>query len=258
MGLLWFIILAIMMTVICSSCGRKLPKINKLSDLRGRTIAFQTGTVNDILLLAAIRDAEFRHFDNIEIAIEDLRNGYIDAIVHKLPILNLYQRNNKDLKILSGMISNADYAFGVHAYNSLLKQRIDRTLEMLKRSGIFEDMTQRWFNDEGTLPKMPEFELDETNGILRLGTYANLPPFSFIDYEGRYAGFDIELAHYVAKDLNMGLEIVNMRYVSLIPSIIANRVHKIGAAIVVDDENETNLRFSKPYLTSGIGVMVRN
>jgi ABC-type amino acid transport substrate-binding protein len=206
---------------------------------------------------SVIRNAELKQYDNARLAIESLRAGHIDAVAHKVPLLHLYATRYDDLKLLPGLIKRAEYAFAVHLQNALLKQRIDKSINTLREAGTYDDMLARWFSIEGNLPTMPVFDLVNTNGVLRLGISANLEPFSFIDSRGNYAGFDVELAYLIAQELEMDLEIVSMKYDALIPSIVENRVHMIGGAVVINEENESYVRFSEPFLASGIGALVR-
>jgi len=257
LGLIKYVIFTVIVSLLFATCVENNESIRRLYDLQGKRIAFQSGTVCDIALLSVLRNAEFKQFDNVKSAVEGLRAGQIDAIAHQLPLLYIYSQRYNDLRLLPDLISRAEYAFAVHLNNVFFKQRIDNTIEALKRDGVFNEMIERWFCLEGKLPDMPDFELVDTNGVLRFGISDHLEPFSYIDSRGKFAGFDVELAYHIAKEMEMDLEIVKIKYEYLIPSIIANRVHMVGGAIKVNEEKEAFVRFSEPYLMSGIGAMVR-
>jgi ABC-type amino acid transport substrate-binding protein len=56
-------------------------------------------------------------------------------------------------------------------------------------------------------------------GTLIVGTSGNMPTMSFIDDQGRPAGFDMDLARIMADVMETGLEIRVMPFTELLPAL---------------------------------------
>ena len=242
------IVLILVLSVSCSS-----EKVKDLSDLNGKMIGILQNNKADLLDIEAI----YKDFDNLNEAVEALKTRQIDALLHEQTTLNKINRENKKLRMLESVDILSNYAFAVRLDNILLKNVIDKTFELLASSGIMDDIEKRWLSFEPQTQIMPEFDLNSGNRVLRFGTSANNEPFSFIDKDGNIVGIDIELAHHIAQALDMNLEIINMRYAALVPAIQGIRVDIIGAGIVISEELEKRVIFSKPYFEGQVGVLVR-
>ncbi|MGQ0677758.1 MAG: transporter substrate-binding domain-containing protein, partial [Rhodospirillales bacterium] len=67
------------------------------------------------------------------------------------------------------------------------------------------------------------FEDAQARGRLLVGVRADYPPFAFIDNEGRNAGFEIDIARFLALRL-MGSE----NRLRLVPVVGARRIEALG------------------------------
>ncbi|RPF53207.1 transporter substrate-binding domain-containing protein [Aquisalibacillus elongatus] len=92
---------------------------------------------------------------------------------------------------------------------------------------------------------------EESNGTIVMGTSADFPPFESFTPEGEYEGFDIDLAHKVAEELNYDLEIEDMSFDGLIGSLQAERVDMVMAGMSATDDRKENVDFSVEYHHSG-------
>ena len=90
--------------------------------------------------------------------------------------------------------------------------------------------------------------------ILRLGLSADYPPFEF-KKDGRVVGFDVELAEELAKDLGYSLEIQDMDFSALIPSLTSGRVDFVMSGMAVNEERKKNIDFSDIYYTGKFAVI---
>ena len=78
-----------------------------------------------------------------------------------------------------------------------------------------------------------------------------------MDASRSVVGFDIELAHHVARKLGMKLEVVDMDFGGMIPALVSGKVDVIGACITITPERAERVLFSEPYYTGGIAALVR-
>ncbi len=252
--LLVFVVSSFFMLSGCS----KREKITKLQQLDGKEIAVPTGTVADKLVLSKLPNAKFKYFNSVMDAALAVKSGKADAAAYDEPILTNIAAKNSGLLVLPEMITTDNYGFAVQPNNRELKRNIDLVVSDLKKNGGYDEMMRRWFPKTGNPAPMPAIPLTGTKGVLRLGTSSVTEPFSFVDGSGGIVGFDIELARYIAKKLDMKLEVVNMEFGAMIPALISGKVDMIAACITITDERAKKVLFSDPYYVGGIAAVIND
>ncbi len=86
----------------------------------------------------------------------------------------------------------------------------------------------------------------KTQEKLIIGTSAEYPPFEYKE-GGKFVGFDIEIAQAIADKLGLTLEVVDMSFDSLVPSLTANKIDVAIAAMTINADREKVVKFSVPY-----------
>ncbi len=246
-------LLVILFTI--NGCTKR-EKITELSQLSGKEFAVPTGTVADKLVLSKIPDAKFKYFNSVLDACIAVKGGKADAAAYDEPILKNIAAKNPGLIVLPQMITTDNYGFAVRLEDKELKNAIDNLISELKSSGEYDIMLKRWLPDEGAPKPMPHIETG-SEGVLKFGTSAITEPFSFVDGSQKIVGLDVEIASLVAKKLNKKLEIVNMDFGAMIPSLVANKVDVIGACITITEERAKKVLFTEPYYVGGIAALVK-
>jgi polar amino acid transport system substrate-binding protein len=87
------------------------------------------------------------------------------------------------------------------------------------------------------------------------GTY---PPFSFYTDKNELVGFDVDVAHEVAKRLGVKVKIVTKDWSSIIQGLRSGDYDGILASMAVTEERMKLVAFSVPYYYSGAQLMVRS
>jgi polar amino acid transport system substrate-binding protein len=239
-----------------SGCSKK-EKITTIQQLEGKEFAVPTGSVADKLVLSKFPNAKFKYFNSVLDSALAVKTGKADVAAYDEPILKNIAAKNSGLTVLSEMITKDNYGFAVQPDKQELKKTIDLVVGELRNNGTYEAMLQRWLPKSGSPAAMPEIQSSGSKGILRLGTASVTEPFSFMDGSQKVVGFDIELAGYVAKKLDMKLEIVNMDFGAMIPALLSGKVDMIAACITITDERAQKVLFSEPYYTGGIAALVK-
>ncbi len=234
----------------------KREKITGLNQLAGKEFAVPTGTVADKLVLSKFPDAKFKYFNTVLDACLAVKGGKADAAAYDEPILKNIAAKNPGLKVLTEMITVDNYGFAVRMEDNELKVTIDSLIIEMKADGEYDAMLKRWLPDRGAPKPMPVIE-SGTEGVLKFGTSAITEPFSFVDGTHQIVGLDVEIAALVAKKLNKKLEIINMDFGAMIPSLMANKVDMIGACITITEERAKKVLFSEPYYVGGIAALVK-
>ena len=227
------------------------------TDLSGKLFAVPSGTMADVLVLSRYPEAKFIYYDTALDCCLAVYAGQADAAAYDEPILRNIAAKHPGLVLLPDMITVDDYGFAVALDNRELKTAIDDVVRELEADGTYEHMISRWLPAQGEPAPMPVIELDGSNGILRFGTAPVTEPFSFLGNNQQVAGFDIELASYVAQKLGKQLEIVSMDFGDMIPAIISGQVDMIGACITISEERAKRVLFSDPYYQGGIAAVVK-
>ena len=91
---------------------------------------------------------------------------------------------------------------------------------------------------------------------LVVGTSADYEPFEYIDEDGNYTGFDIELMEEIAGRMDVELEWQDIAFDGLIGSLQNDKIDAIIAAMSATEEREEQVDFTDPYFISGDAVLV--
>lgn len=91
---------------------------------------------------------------------------------------------------------------------------------------------------------------------LVVGMDLSYPPFETIDRSGQPTGISVELAQALADYLHRPLQIENIPFTGLIPSLNNGRVDCIISSMTETDERRKAVAFSDPYLTIGLALLV--
>jgi polar amino acid transport system substrate-binding protein len=86
----------------------------------------------------------------------------------------------------------------------------------------------------------------KTDNVIKFATSADYPPFEYI-IDGKYTGFDIELARLIANELNKEAQFENVQFSTILPSIDSGFADAGIASIIVTPERMKNFDFSETY-----------
>lgn len=93
-------------------------------------------------------------------------------------------------------------------------------------------------------------------GKLVVGIEGTYPPFNFVDDDGNYAGYDVDVARAVAEHLGVEVEFVMAEWDALLVGIDAGRWDTVIADVTATDERREKYDFSDPYCFTARQVVV--
>ena len=99
--------------------------------------------------------------------------------------------------------------------------------------------------------------LDEIkdSGKLVVGVFSDKNPFGYVDENGAYAGYDIELAERLASDLGVEIEYVSTEAANRVEYLETGKVDVILANFTVTPERAEAVDFCEPYMNVALGVV---
>jgi polar amino acid transport system substrate-binding protein len=89
-----------------------------------------------------------------------------------------------------------------------------------------------------------------------VGTSPDYPPFEFVDEQGNYAGFDMDLIQEVGKRLGVEVKIEALEFESLIASLKQGKIDAIISCMSPNEERLKEADFTKAYYNTKHGILV--
>jgi len=84
----------------------------------------------------------------------------------------------------------------------------------------------------------------------------NYPPFEMVDPQGRPAGISVEIALALGEFLGRPVQIENIRFPGLIPSLKTHKIDLIISSMTETTERAQSIDFSDPYLRTGLCLLI--
>ena len=113
-------------------------------DLIGKKIGVQLGTTGESVS-RDIEGAEVVSFDKGAMALVDLAQGKLDAVVLDAEPTKNYTKGNEDLKVLEEQLTEEEYSIAVPKGEQELLDAINETLEEMKASGEYDELVKKYF-----------------------------------------------------------------------------------------------------------------
>src|SRR6476659_552786 len=96
----------------------------------------------------------------------------------------------------------------------------------------------------------------EAHDKLIVGMELAYPPFEMTDEKGNPTGVSVDLAKALGSYLNREVEIQNIPFDGLIPSLKTGKIDLIISSMTATPERAQSIDFSEPYLTTGLALLI--
>lgn len=128
--------------------------IQTMKDLENRKIAVQIGTTG-ASQAAEIPGARLTTFDSAPLALQELANGNVDAVINDAPVTldAIASGNIKGLKVVGELLTEEFYGIAL-PQDSPNVALINKALGELIANGTYAEIYQKWFG--ATPPELPE------------------------------------------------------------------------------------------------------
>ena len=99
--------------------------------------------------------------------------------------------------------------------------------------------------------------LDEIkeSGKIVIGVFSDKSPFGYVDENGEYQGYDVELARQIGTDLGVDVEFVSTEAANRVEYLETNKVDLILANFTVTEERAQKVDFAEAYMNVALGVV---
>lgn len=113
-------------------------------DLSGKVVGAQIGTTGSFEV-EKIGGATLKTYDDIGLAMQDLMNGQIDAVVADNPLALSYVGANPDkLKTVGEVFTDENYGIAVCKSKPELVEKINEGLAAVKAAGLIDQLVNKW------------------------------------------------------------------------------------------------------------------
>lgn len=128
--------------IVVRKDGKFEPK--KLEELVGKKVAVQLGTTGDLVVtdIDGINVVRFQKFTD---AFLELQNGRVDAVVLDEAPAKSYVKKFPKFLISSIVDTGETYGIAVKKGNKELLNFVNQTLDIMKSSGVYNKLLQKWF-----------------------------------------------------------------------------------------------------------------
>ena len=98
----------------------------------------------------------------------------------------------------------------------------------------------------------------DTTKQLRVGVEGGYAPFSVKGSDGKFSGFDIDIAHAVCGQLKLECVLVEIGFDSMIPALKVRKIDVIVASMAITDARKKSVNFSDKYFDSPSRMVSRS
>ena len=255
----FFMAAIVCLIMIMSGCGEEAVAntVNSLDDLSGKKIGVQRKTTGDIYA-SDIEDAEVVRFNRGIDAVTALKKGVIDAVIIDDAPAKVFVEEVSGLKLLDEPFAEEEYGIAVSKDNPELLKDINAALEKLEKDGTLDHIKDAWIMGEAKVTAYEGQDKDSyADGVLKMITNAEFPPYENITEDGQIVGIDIDIMKAVCDELDMKLEVENTAFDSVIVSVERGMSSAAASGITITPERLEHVDFSNPYTTAKQVVIVR-
>jgi Na+/H+-dicarboxylate symporter/ABC-type amino acid transport substrate-binding protein len=103
---------------------------------------------------------------------------------------------------------------------------------------------------------LPPLETIDARGVLRVGFIPDALPFAFFNEQGDLVGYDVELAHRLAREMDVSLAFVAMDRDRLAEQLAEGYCDLVMSGIAVTTDGARGMLFSDSYLDETVAFVV--
>lgn len=123
--------------------------VKDLTELKDKKVGGQIGTTGIFVMQNAKTGAVIREYEEVGLAMEDLANGRINAVMCDSPVAQFYANKNanfNDKFKIAYITPEAEY-YGItlNKKNTALQERLNKGIKAVQEKGIEKELQDKWF-----------------------------------------------------------------------------------------------------------------
>lgn len=123
--------------------------VKDLPDLKGKKVGGQIGTTGIFVMQKAKTGATIAEYEDVGLAMEDLANGRIDAVMCDDPVAKYYANKNKDFANKFNIVYTTPeaeyYGFALNKKNAALQEKLNKGIKAVQEKGIEKQLQEKWW-----------------------------------------------------------------------------------------------------------------
>lgn len=124
---------------------------SSLDDLSGHPLGAQSGTTGETVIQSQLieegklEESNYNAYDNYVLAVEDLQNGNIDAVVVDEPVGATFA-DQRPVTIAFVYETGEQYGFGLRTDDDARTEAVNSGLQAVRDDGTYEELRNKWFS----------------------------------------------------------------------------------------------------------------
>lgn len=121
--------------------------VSKLEDLKGKVVGVQLGSSGEVFIRTRLGKEvkELKTYDAILLAVKDLENGRVDAVVNPIPVLRHNAKGAKGVQVTE-VWDKRVVGINTRKEDTALLAEINQHLEAMIKEGVLAKLDQKWFS----------------------------------------------------------------------------------------------------------------
>jgi len=148
--------------------------------------------------------------------------------------------------------------YGIQTWvgDAVNREQVISSLQLLEEPVESRLLTEAVPNPAPLEPGEALLERVRRRGVLRVGYNQDKLPFAYFNIHGELVGFDINMAHYLARDLGVTLEFVPFQRSTLAQQMDNDDFDIVMAGLVGTLERAEAMQMSEPYMDVTLSLVV--
>jgi len=239
--------------------GKRL--FTSLADFSGMKIASETGSIFPLFIDRVIPNVEHVSYVSLADIVLALLDDRVDAISLDMHVALYLAARDSCLAVFPFVVAEDSYGFAVPK-GSALGVVGNEALAHLRESGIIGELEKQWFSADESVKALPDLrhrpDFDGSAGTIRYGSHNTLIPMAYATLEGAPVGFDLDIVHRIAYELNMNVAVSDiLLFGELLPALAAGEIDMAGGSMSITEERLEEVDFIGPYFEGGTTLVVK-
>ena len=261
------IIASLFIFLLLTACGAEKPAAESeenegvyqhLSELSGKRIGVQVGSVYGTIVPEVIPDVEILYFNTYPDELTALKSHKIDAFPGGMMVMSDACAKDPALALVNESLDaiESGFVFPKTEKGAKLRDEMNAFLAELKSSGELAEIKAVWSGRDETRKVIEDYSgFSGENGELVFVTEGSYPPYDYYK-EGNVVGYDVDLAVRFCKAYGYRIVVTAMNFDALMPAVQSGKCDFGASGIAITEERGESVYFSDPSISDEVLLAV--